>query len=168
VVSILTDPEQQARKLLFACCGSSRWVQGMIDQRPFASQAELQRAAAQAFEGLSRHDWLEAFSAHPRIGEREAAVPSGPRADAWSAAEQAESARANDDTRAALADAGRAYEERFGHIYLVAAAGRTAEELLADCLARMANDPETELQVAAAEQQRITSLRLARLMESPS
>jgi OHCU decarboxylase len=140
----------------------------MIDRRPFASPDELQHAAAQAFEGLSRNDWLEAFAAHPRIGEREAAVPSGSRAEAWSSAEQAESARANEDTRMALADAGRAYEERFGYIYLVAAAGRTAEELLADCLARMANDPEAELQVAAAEQQRITGLRLARLVESPS
>lgn len=154
--------------MLFACCGSSRWVQEMMDRRPFASPGELHQGAVKAFEGLSRSDWLEAFAAHPRIGERDAAVPSGPRADAWSADEQAESARADDDTRASLADANRAYEERFGHIYLVAAAGRTAEELLADCLARMANEPETELQVAAVEQQKITSLRLARLVESPS
>ena len=154
--------------MLFACCGSSRWVQEMMDRRPFESLGKLQQDAAEAFEGLSRSDWLEAFAAHPRIGERDAAVASGPRADAWSAAEQAESARADDDTRASLADANRAYEERFGHIYLVAAAGRTAEELLADCLARMANDPETELQVAAVEQQKITGLRLARLVESPS
>ena len=108
--------------MLFACCGSSRWVQEMMDRRPFESLGKLQQDAAEAFEGLSRSDWLEAFAAHPRIGERDAAVASGPRADAWSAAEQAESARADDDTRASLADANRAYEERFGHIYLVAAA----------------------------------------------
>jgi OHCU decarboxylase len=103
---------------------------------------------------LGPDDWREAFAHHPRIGER---------AEGWSAAEQAGVAGAAGDVRAQLAAANRAYETRFGHIYLVRAAGRGADELLALARARLANDAETELRVAAEEQRQITRLRLERL-----
>lgn len=168
MVKLLGGSDREAREALLACCGSSRWVQSMMEHRPFESLDDLQHAATQAFEGLSRTDWLEAFSTHPRIGERQPKAAPDARAADWSAAEQSTTAQADDDTQAALADANRAYHDRFGHIYLVSAAGRSGEELLADCLARMANDPETELQVAAAELRTIASLRLARLVEESS
>ena len=136
-----------------------------MNRGPFDSPESLHRAAEDAFDSLARTDWLEAFAAHPRIGESAATRPAGGQSATWSAREQAGATAADEDTRAALADANRAYEQHFGHIYLVSASGRSADELLADCLARMANDPETELQVAAREQRRITNLRLARLVE---
>ncbi len=140
----------------------------MMKRRPFESLEDLHAAAADACDVLSPSDWLEAFASHPRIGERHAKGATGTRSFEWSAQEQSGATVADEETKIALADANRAYEERFGHIYLVSAAGRTADELLADCLARMANDPVTELQVAAQEQRRITTLRLARLVEQLS
>ena len=139
-----------------------------MNRRPFDSLESLRASAAKAFDGLSQADWLEAFASHPRIGERHAKGAVGMQSAAWSAREQGGATSADEETKAALADANRSYEERFGHIYVVSAAGRSADELLADCLARMANDPVAELQVAAQEQRRITNLRLARLVEDVS
>jgi len=112
-------------------------------------------AAERAWWGLGPDDWREAFAAHPRIGER------GP--DAWSAAEQAGMSSAADATRRALAAGNRAYEERFGQVFLICAIGRSAADMLADLERRLGNDPVTELRVAAAEQAKITRLRLEKL-----
>ena len=164
-MKLLAGASDEARQALRDCCGSTRWIDAMINRRPFESLEALTAAASSAFDSLSKPDWLEAFASHPRIGDRQPGILTGERSADWSAREQAAASATDDETRAALADANRAYEEHFGHIYLVSASGRSADELLADCLARMANDPETELQVAAGEQRRITNLRLARLVE---
>ena len=74
-------------------------------------------------------------------------------------------ASAGEATRVALEDANRAYEARFGHIYIVCATGKSAEEMLALCRARLTSDAEAELRVAAGEQAKITHLRLTRLLE---
>jgi OHCU decarboxylase len=87
------------------------------------------------------------------------------RARAWSAGEQRGVADASADVRTALAEANREYERRFGHIYLVSAAGKSADELLALLRARLSNDAATELGVAAGEQARITRLRLLKLLD---
>jgi OHCU decarboxylase len=163
---ILGGPAEGAREALLACCGSALWVEEMMRRRPFASVEALQAAATDAFDALGAGDWLDAFAAHPRIGERQAAVDTGTRAAHWSRVEQAAMAEADDDLRGTLAEAQREYEDRFGHIFLVCASGRSASELLADCRARLANDADTELRVAAGEQRKITSLRLARLAEA--
>jgi OHCU decarboxylase len=68
-------------------------------------------------------------------------------------------------TLAAIAEDNRRYEDRFGHIFLIAAHGRSAEEILQSLRQRMANDPETELSIAAAEQRKITRLRLEQLLK---
>ena len=164
-MKLLAGSGEETQRALHDCCGATRWIEAMMDRRPFESLEALNDAASAAFEGLSASDWLEAFASHPRIGEREAGNVRSEQSAAWSAREQAAATVADEDTQAALADANRAYEERFGHVYLVSASGRSADELLADCLARMANDPVTELQVAALEQRKITNLRLARLVE---
>lgn len=165
-------PEAEARAELFACCGSSRWVERMLSQRPFKDANEVFESAVRIWRDLGREDWLEAFRAHPRIGEsggpgdRGAGGPGhGPQGEAWSKQEQAGVASAGEDVKAALAQANRDYEARFGWIYLVCATGRPAEELLALARQRMANAPDEELKVAAAEQERITKLRLDKLLE---
>jgi allantoicase len=145
-----------AAEALRACCGSSRWVDAMVARRPFASVGELRDVAGRVWDDLGPDDHREAFAAHPRIGERSA---SG-----WSSAEQAGAASAEEATLRSLEEGNRAYEERFGHVFLIRAAGRSAEEMLAALEERLGNDADTELRVAAEQQRQITERRLDRLL----
>jgi OHCU decarboxylase len=158
-------PPAEAETRLRACCGSSRWARELAARRPFADAEALLAAADAVWWSLDPADWDEAFRAHPRIGERKAAPSQGAQAAAWSAQEQSAAADAG-DVAAALAAGNRAYEERFGRIYIVCATGKTAAEMLAILRARLANDPATELRAAAAEQAKITRLRLEKLLFS--
>ena len=152
--------EERARTALQRCCGARHWVDGMLAARPFASDAELLAAAERVWWGLGRADWLEAFAAHPRIGARAEAMTD------WARREQAGANGAAEVTLAALAQGNRTYEERFGHVFLICATGRTADEMLGALRGRLTNDPATELRVAAEEQAKITRLRLDRLAVS--
>jgi len=141
---------------LKSCCGSSEWVRRMIASRPFASWSDLIRDAEAIWNTLTPDDWREAFAAHPRIGESSASK--------WARQEQSATASASSDVRDALAEANREYEARFGHIYIVCATGRTADEMLAMAWQRLENTPHHELRVAAEEQMKITKLRLMKLV----
>lgn len=160
----LTDDELE--QALGACCGARRWVDRMMRSRPFRDTETLLRRAEEIWWSLGPEDWREAFAHHPRIGERDAEVAQAVRARGWSAGEQRGVADASSDIRSAIADGNREYERRFGHIYLVSASGKSAEELLELLRARLANDPATELEVAAGEQAKITRLRLLKLIEA--
>jgi 2-oxo-4-hydroxy-4-carboxy-5-ureidoimidazoline decarboxylase len=149
-------PAAPAADALRACCGAARWVAEMVARRPYHALDAVLAEADDVWWSLEPRDWLEAFAHHPRIGER---VASG-----WAAGEQAGMHQAEDATRAALAEANREYERRFGHIYIVCATGMTADALLAAARARLDNDPETELRAAAEEQRKITRLRLEKLL----
>jgi OHCU decarboxylase len=157
-------PDDEATEALVHCCGSPVWARQMNRLRPFITEAEMLEAADRIWWSLNTDDWMEAFRAHPRIGERKAETPQGERAAAWSAQEQAGASHAGADVAAALAEGNREYEQRFGHIYIVSAAGKTADELLTILRERLAHDAETELRVAAGEQARITRLRLEKLL----
>jgi OHCU decarboxylase len=159
-------PDHDAAAVLESCCGSGAWVQAMIARRPFRTLPRVLDEADAIWWSLGPEDWREAFDHHPRIGERAAVVPQGSTARAWSAAEQRGVASTDEDTRQALAEGNREYERRFGHIYLVCATGKSAEEMLALLRQRLSNDPATELRVAAGEQAKITRLRLAKLFHS--
>ncbi|HYH78622.1 MAG TPA: 2-oxo-4-hydroxy-4-carboxy-5-ureidoimidazoline decarboxylase [Longimicrobium sp.] len=157
------DDEEAAAELL-TCCGSPIWARQMAQLRPFLSEGELLEAGDRVWWSLNPEDWLEAFRAHPRIGERKAEAEQPGRAAEWSEQEQTAAATAAPEVTAALAEGNRAYEERFGHIYIVRAAGRTGDELLQILRDRLANDRETELRIAAGEQAKITRLRLEKLL----
>jgi 2-oxo-4-hydroxy-4-carboxy-5-ureidoimidazoline decarboxylase len=157
-------PVAQAAQHLRTCCGSSRWVESMLVRRPFESAEALLTAANDAWRATGPADWDEAFAHHPRIGEQQAAAAVSATARAWSAGEQSAMTRSSQATRAAMAQANDAYQQRFGRIYIVCAAGRSADELLKDLEARLNNDPERERAVAAEEQRKITALRLKTLI----
>jgi 2-oxo-4-hydroxy-4-carboxy-5-ureidoimidazoline decarboxylase len=130
--------------------------------RPYADVDALLRASDRAVQGLDRDDLAEALAAHPRIGQRAA----GSSTEAvWSRQEQAGVGDAQAEVRAALQEGNRAYEERFGHVFLISATGRSAEELLAALRERLGNDPDTEWGVVAEELRKITRLRLERLLQ---
>jgi 2-oxo-4-hydroxy-4-carboxy-5-ureidoimidazoline decarboxylase len=149
---------------LARCCGARRWVEGMIAARPFVSSAALYDAAERVWSGLTREDYREAFSHHPRIGEDPAALRARfPETAAWAQGEQAGVARADDATLAALAANNRRYFERFGYIFIVCASGKSAAEMADLLAARLDNAPDVELAIAAREQARITRLRLEKL-----
>lgn len=114
---------------------------------------------------LGAEDWLEAFSHHPKIGEKRAAVAQSAEAARWSEQEQSAASKGAEATRAELLALNRAYEERFGFIFIVCATGKTGEEMLSLLRERLHNDADTELRIAAEEQRRITHLRLRKLLE---
>jgi 2-oxo-4-hydroxy-4-carboxy-5-ureidoimidazoline decarboxylase len=151
-------PEDKAVAELLAVCHSRRWAEAVAAGRPYPDVAALRRAADEVWTGLSPDDWLEALEAHPRIGE------SGGASADWSRQEQAGVGGAGDDLRERLARGNADYEARFGHVFLISAAGRSADEILAALDERLGNDPETELAVAAGEHRRITRLRIERLL----
>jgi 2-oxo-4-hydroxy-4-carboxy-5-ureidoimidazoline decarboxylase len=131
--------------------------------RPFGCEQDLFNAAERIWHGLDRDDWLQAFAAHPKIGDQKAVRLKFANTGDWSAAEQAGMAGAADAVLLALEQANRAYEAKFGHIFIVCATGKTAREMLALLQQRLKNDPEKELLIAAAEQAKITRLRLQKL-----
>jgi OHCU decarboxylase len=150
-------PEEAAVADLLAVCHSRRWAERVAAGRPYPDLEALQAAADQVWMALDPADWLEAFKAHPRIGE------SGGRSEDWSRQEQAGVGGAA-EVRERLAAGNAEYERRFGHVFLISAAGRDAAEILDALQARLGNDPGTELRVAAGEHRRITRLRLEKLV----
>jgi len=146
---------EDAAAAFFGCCASSRWVAAMVASRPYASRASLLEAADAAWSATGPEDWTQAFAAHPRIGEP---------ANATTAGEQRGAAESSASTRALLSRGNAEYERRFGRVYIVCAAGKTGEEILADLRTRLDNPPERELVIAAREQHRITRLRLEKLI----
>jgi 2-oxo-4-hydroxy-4-carboxy-5-ureidoimidazoline decarboxylase len=155
--------EVEARGALLRCCGSARWAERMAARRPFADASELHHAAEGVWRSLEREDWLEAFRAHPRIGNVEALRLKFATTAAWSEAEQAGVAGAAEETLQALAEGDRRYEARFGYLFIVCATGKSAAEMLALLEQRLTHEPAQELRIAAAEQEKITLLRLQRL-----
>jgi OHCU decarboxylase len=160
------DGDAAAREFM-RCCGSSRWARKMASDRPFASLDAVVGAADATWAGLDRADWLEAFAAHPQIGQRASGAGGAGGADTarWSAAEQAGVSAAADATRARLAEANREYEARFGYIFIVCATGKTAGAMLELLERRLQNDPDVEIQIAAEEQRKITRLRMTKLLD---
>ena len=114
---------------------------------------------------LDRDDWLEAFRSHPKIGEKKTANPVAAQSQQWSTQEQRGVANATPDAVDKLARLNRAYEEKFGFIFIVCATGKSSDEILALLEQRLTNVPETELPIAAAEQAKITELRLRKLLD---
>ena len=159
----LSQEESEAE--LLKCCGSTLWARRMTGERPFADQQELLARADAVWWALDEEDWLEAFSRHPKIGEREAARTQASEASKWSEQEQAGTHSADYETRRALIEANQEYEKKFGFIYIVCATGKSAGEMLAICEERLRNDTDKEIRVAAEEQRRITHLRLQKILE---
>ncbi|HSE63762.1 MAG TPA: 2-oxo-4-hydroxy-4-carboxy-5-ureidoimidazoline decarboxylase [Thermoanaerobaculia bacterium] len=151
-------PREHAETQLLECCGSRQWARRLAAERPFASADDLADAADRIWRSLPADDWLEAFAAHPRIGQSSS--------NARARREQAGTKSASPETLASLADVNREYEERFGHIFIVCATGKSAAEMLALAESRLHNDPQTELAIAAEEQRKIMRLRLAKLLEA--
>jgi 2-oxo-4-hydroxy-4-carboxy-5-ureidoimidazoline decarboxylase len=157
-------PPEALAATLERCCGARAWVRHMLRAVPFADEAAVAAAADRAFAALTEGDWLEAFAHHPRIGDvsrlRERFKASGVLSEkeqggAMAGAEEAVIQR--------LFALNQAYEARHGHIFIVCASGKSAAEMLALLEARIEREPPAELATCAAEQAKITHLRLGAL-----
>jgi 2-oxo-4-hydroxy-4-carboxy-5-ureidoimidazoline decarboxylase len=156
-------PDADLRTALSACCAADSWVARVGGGRPYPDEDALYAASDAATAALDDAGLGQALAAHPRIGER-AAGHNG----AWSRQEQAGVAGAGDALRGQLAAANAAYEQRFRHVYLVCATGKSAAELLAACRSRLGNDPATERRVVLGELATINQLRLRKLLAPES
>ncbi|MEU7477504.1 2-oxo-4-hydroxy-4-carboxy-5-ureidoimidazoline decarboxylase [Lentzea sp. NPDC042327] len=158
--SFNTAPESELRPLLTECLAVPRWVDAILNGRPYASVNALLAASSVAAQGLSDEEVLGAIAGHPRIGERQRGGGVSAR---WSRSEQSGVDSGEADR---LAAANAAYEDRFGHIYLVCATGLSGAEVLDDLSSRMDNPPDVELRVVNDELAKIAALRLQKLIGS--
>lgn len=153
--------ERDAVQELMACCASPEWARTVAAGRPYPDVDAVVTSAGAALARLSWPEVALALAAHPRIGE----PPAGAgREAAWSRREQAGVRQADAPVRQELVAANRAYEERFGHVFLIFASGRTDTEMLAAARQRLGNDEATERAVVRDELAKIVKLRLERLL----
>ena len=153
-------PVDEAVKEILPCCSSKAWAAGMAARRPFSDVTTLLAASEETWSNLSAADWMEAFRGHPRIGESLATPSVSDQSATWSAQEQKNVAAAGDAVKIALAKANQEYEQRFRHIFIVCATGKSAPEILEILRRRLQNDGPTELRQAAEQQRQITRIRL--------
>jgi 2-oxo-4-hydroxy-4-carboxy-5-ureidoimidazoline decarboxylase len=151
---------KEAAEELLPCCGSKAWAKQMASRRPILGEAALFAACDTVWNNLSESDWDEAFRSHPRIGETAAQVAAAARSKEWSGEEQQKVGSADADVKVALAEANRAYEQRFHRTFIVCATGKSAPEILGILQRRMHNGEPGELLEAAEELRKIAHLRL--------
>ena len=152
--------ERELREGLPDCLAVPRWVDEVASGGPYETLDELVDAAGLAATPLSAEEVDQALADHPRIGERSTGSGAGA---SFSAAEQADSASEDADLVARLDEGNRTYEERFGRIFLIRAAGRSRPEILAELERRMLLDPDDEVKVAAAELRDIALRRIKQM-----
>lgn len=157
-------PADKAINVLVQCCGSSVWAQLVCEHRPFATLEKLKADASSVWRQLSAEDWREAFLSHPRIGEQQAGHKTSAQAESWSAQEQKASGTNNEATKEELRRLNREYDDKFGFIFIICASGKSSAEILEALQRRLKNDRGQEIQNAADEQEKITSLRLEKLI----
>jgi 2-oxo-4-hydroxy-4-carboxy-5-ureidoimidazoline decarboxylase len=166
-LSTLNNLDQQAAVQAFSqCCAATQWVKAMVAARPFKDEQEVYRTANSVWAKLGEHDYLEAFSAHPEIGNVESLRAKFANTKKLAAAEQAGVAAAADDVLSALAKGNADYRDHFGFIFIVCATGKSAAEILNLLQIRLKFPRAIELQNAAEEQRKITALRLEKLLHS--
>ena len=154
-------PDDAVQEALLACCASRSWATQVAGGRPYRDPAALLDAAEDVCRSLSDDDVSEALAGHPRIGDRAQGASTEAQ---WSRQEQASVADAEAAVVERLRAGNTAYEERFGHVFLVRAAGRTPAEMLRELERRLGNDPETERGETAEQLAQITRLRVERLL----
>jgi 2-oxo-4-hydroxy-4-carboxy-5-ureidoimidazoline decarboxylase len=157
-------PATRLEDELLACLAAPSWGAAIAARRPYRDRAELRAVADTAAAALNWDDVLLGLSAHPRIGERAAGAS---KEAAWSRAEQSAAAASADDVlKAELADVNRRYEERFGHVFLIFASGRSQAEILAAARERLGHDDATERAIVTDQLRQIALLRLERVLDA--
>lgn len=161
-LNILT-PEQRKNELA-KCCGATAWVNIMMHCFPIDDLVELLECAEEQWYCCTEADWKEAFTHHPKIGDIASLTKKFAATAQWASGEQSSVSAANKETIEALAKGNDLYEAKFGYIFIVCATGKSAAEMLDMLEARLGNNAEVEIKIAADEQNKITKLRLEKLV----
>jgi 2-oxo-4-hydroxy-4-carboxy-5-ureidoimidazoline decarboxylase len=157
-------PPDQLKQELYKCCGSKTWVEKMLPFFPADDMAELLYDAEDQWYECSPADWLEAFTQHPRIGDLESLKEKYFTTAGLAIGEQHGVTKASQQTLEALAKGNEEYEKKFGFIFIVCATGKSAEEMLQLLQQRLPNSREEEIKIAMDEQNKITQIRLQKLL----
>lgn len=154
---------QQLKEQLFKCCGCTVWVDLLAKKFPYNSVTKLKAESDKIWSSLSKADWLEAFTHHPKIGDVKSLEKKFASTAQWAIGEQASVGAATQIVLQKLKKMNDAYEKKFGYIFIVCATGKSADEMLAILKSRITNSAEEEIKIAAAEQNKITHLRIDKL-----
>lgn len=154
---------QHFKQEIFNCCGCTNWVNQLAGKFPFESTQELKTESDKIWFSLNEKDWKEAFTHHPKIGDVESLKKKFASTANWASGEQAGVQSAEEQTLRELKRGNDVYEKKFGYIFIVCATGKSAPEMLALLKSRLNNSAEEEIKIAAAEQNKITHLRIDKL-----
>ncbi|PIN01842.1 Transthyretin [Handroanthus impetiginosus] len=151
-----------------ACCGSVKFAEEMVAAGPFSNYQEALDAAKDIwFNKVDVNGWLEAFAAHPQIGDSPSQSHKSPTSAQWSKGEQSTAlTTATKSTLQELYEWNARYRQKFGFVFLIFASGRSTPEILAEIKRRYHNRPIVEFEIAAEEQMKITELRLSKLFSA--
>ncbi len=155
---------QEAADELFKCCGSTAWSKKLSEQRPFKNAHDLCETSDGIWENATNEDGLEAFTHHPKIGDIKSLEKKFASTKEWAGGEQSGVNVANQTILQALAKGNDDYENKFGFIFIVCATGKSAEEMLVLLNERIGNDKAVEIKIAMEEQNKITKIRLKKLI----
>ncbi|MFD5017036.1 2-oxo-4-hydroxy-4-carboxy-5-ureidoimidazoline decarboxylase [Streptomyces chartreusis] len=150
--------EHAAHAALHEACASTAWVRRLLAGRPYATTDTLFTASDAATAELTAEDLAEAMAGHPPIGRPKPGDPT-------SAREQRGMAGASEELKAEMLELNLAYQDRFGHVFLICATGRTGEQMRDAVKERIGNSPEQEREIVRTELGRINRIRLARIVE---
>lgn len=159
--------KDEARKLFSQCCAATNWVSAMVESRPFPDVQSIYVTANNIWAALQEEDFLEAFNAHPQMGDIGSLRAKCATNRALTASEQAGVALADETLLRALADSNEMYQRKFGFIFVVCATDKSASEILALLQTRVHLSRSEELINAAEEQRKITALRLQKMLRAP-
>lgn len=157
-------PGAERKAALYRCCGSTTWVNTMSSFFPFEDLISLMETGEEQWYKCTAADWKEAFSQHPAIGNPDSLHKKFADTEQWASNEQASVKASPPEVLADIARANQEYQEKFEYIFIVSATGKSANELLQILQQRLLNPPEVEIKIAAEEQNKITLLRLQKLL----
>jgi 2-oxo-4-hydroxy-4-carboxy-5-ureidoimidazoline decarboxylase len=164
IAELNEQPTDKKQELLSHCCGATTWVNEMLKGFPFSDEASLLETAEAKWQQCTEADWLEAFTHHPKIGDISSLREKFASTAKWAEGEQASVKDSSEAILQQLSKGNKEYEDKFGFIFIVCATGKSAEEMLALLKSRLPNEREQEVRIAAAEQAKITQLRLKKLL----
>lgn len=153
-----------AQAELQKCCGASEWVKQMTVKRPYSSLEEIKNTSSNIWSTLDIDDYKEAFLHHPKIGRVDELRKKFASTEHWASQEQAGVKDTSEEVLLQLAQGNEEYEKKFGYIFIVCATGKSAEDMLALLTSRLLHSVEVEIQIAQQEQNKITQLRLEKLI----
>ncbi|MER7727515.1 2-oxo-4-hydroxy-4-carboxy-5-ureidoimidazoline decarboxylase [Streptomyces sp. NPDC096323] len=156
-----TLADDEAATALHEVCASAAWGRAILSQRPYATAEALYSASDTATAGLGAQDLADAMAGHPPIGRPKPGDPTSSR-------EQRGMAGATEELKAEMLALNLAYQERFGHVFLICATGATGEQMRDAVKSRTGNSPEQEREIVRTELGKINRIRLSRLVSEGS